>query len=123
MAQGPSVVDRLDGVNEGLGTKSPCRVATTTNITRSGLIAIDGITVSDNASTTGIPDRVLVKNQTNAVENGIYDCSTGAWRRSLDFDGNRDVVKGSRVWVNQGTTNSASEWCVTSSNPIVIDTS
>lgn len=116
MPQGPSVVDRLDGVNEGIGVKAPVRVATTANITLSGEQTIDGIACVEL-------DRVLVKNQTNAVLNGFYNVSTGTWERTLDCNGNRDLVMGSRVLVNEGATNGQTRWFVTSANPIIIDSS
>lgn len=115
MVQGSSTVDRLDGVNEGIAVKAPCRIGTTANITLSGLQTIDGVlTVAD--------DRVLVKNQTDAIENGIYDASSGTWTRSLDANGNRDLVEGTRVVVTNGTTLIRTTWEITSDNPIVIDT-
>lgn len=61
----------------GISWKQPCAVATLTAITLSGLQTIDGYTTLAN-------DRVLVKNQGNAAENGIYLASAGAWTRSLD---------------------------------------
>lgn len=114
MVQGPSQFDRLDGVNEGIAKKAPVRVGTTANITLSGLQAIDGVTVVEN-------DRVLVKNQDTATENGIYWASTGEWTRCFDFNGNRDIVKGSFVFVTAGSTLSATLWYVTTTDPITID--
>jgi hypothetical protein len=61
----------------GISWKQPCAVATLTAITLSGLQTIDSYT-------TLAGDRVLVKNQGNAAENGIYLASAGAWTRSLD---------------------------------------
>lgn len=116
MAQGPSTTDRLDGVNEGLGVKAPVRAATTANITLSGEQTIDGIALVED-------DRVLVKNQTDTTLNGIYNVSTGPWPRALDANGNRDLVKGSRVLVNDGTTLGQTRWFITTSNPIIIDSS
>lgn len=115
MPVGPSTTDRLDGVNEGIAAKAPVRVATTSNIVLSGEQTIDGIACVDG-------DRVLVKNQTDTTTNGIYDVSSGTWSRSLDADGNRDLVKGSRVFVNSGSANGVTGWYCSSSNPIIIDT-
>ncbi len=61
----------------GISWKQPCAVATLVDITLSGLQLIDGYT-------TLAGDRVLVKNQTNAANNGIYLANAGAWTRSLD---------------------------------------
>ena len=49
-----------------LDVKESCKVATTANITLSGTQTIDGVAVSAD-------ERVLVKNQSTAFENGIYD--------------------------------------------------
>lgn len=108
--------DRRYGVNPGLGIKAPCRVATTANITLNGTQTIDGIAVVAD-------DRVLVKNQTDASENGVYVCDTGDWSRDVDFNGNRDVVKGTIITVNTGTINTNTLWRITTANPIVIGTS
>ena len=60
-----TAVDRLNGVHSGLGQKAPVRVATTANVTLSGLQTIDGVTLEAD-------DRILVKDQTTTSENGIY---------------------------------------------------
>src|SRR5579864_243524 len=55
-----------------IAIKAPCLVATTgNNITLSGAQTIDGVAVSNNS------ERVLVKDQTTASQNGIYIASTG----------------------------------------------
>lgn len=104
-------VDQITGWGETLAYKAPVRVTTTANITLSGLQTIDGVTVAAS-------DRVLVKNQTDARANGIYIVSSGLWSRARDMDSNRDITKGTRVAVNEGSTLSGSEWRITSSNPI-----
>lgn len=111
-----TTTDQRYGVDSGKAVKVPCRCATTANITLSGTQTIDGIAVVAD-------DRVLVKDQTTATENGIYVASSGNWTRALDFDGSRDVVKGTRVWVNSGTINANLEFYVTTSDPITIDSS
>jgi len=61
----------VDQIAAGLSVKAPVIVATTANITLSGLQSIDGVTVAAS-------DRVLVKNQTAPAENGIYVASASA---------------------------------------------
>jgi hypothetical protein len=109
------VTDRHDGLNSATAIKGPCRVATTANITLSGTQTIDGVSLAED-------DRVLVKNQTSSVDNGIYVVATGPWRRAKDFAGNRDVKKGTQVFVTSGTTYAETIWYVTSADPITIDT-
>ena len=107
--------DRIDGVQASTALKAPCVAATTGNITLSGAQTIDGVAVVAN-------NRVLVKDQTDAVENGIYIASNTAWERSPDFDGARDVVQGTRVFLNSGTTYEGQTWRVTTADPVVINT-
>lgn len=111
-----TTVDRFSGLRDGLGRKAPCQVATTANITLAGLQTIDGVTVIEGA-------RVVVKSQTDPRENGIYNASTGIWQRALDFNGNRDVVKGTAVYVTDGTANGGVEFSLTTANPVVFGTS
>lgn len=110
-----TVTDRIDGVSTSTAIKAPVRVATTAAITLSGEQTIDGV-----ACVTG--DRVLVKNQATASANGIYDVDTGTWTRATDFDGNRDVLQGTIVMVQNGTTNSNTYWRISTANPITIGT-
>ena len=72
--------------------------ATTTNITPSGSQTIDGMTLTDGQN-------VLVKDQTNAKENGVYQYSSNsAWSRISDF--NQPIkLKGKILKVTNGTVN------------------
>lgn len=87
----------VDNVAMGIKWKEPVRVATTGNITLSGLQTIDGVSLSAG-------DRVLVKNQTTASQNGIYIVSSGSWSRSSDAD-SWDKLVSAAVFVMQGNTN------------------
>lgn len=111
----PSASDSITGGGQGLAFKAPVRAATTANITLSGTQTIDGVAVVAQ-------DRVLVKDQTNAVDNGIWIVSSGAWSRATDMDSNRDVVKGTRVAVTNGTANATTSWQVTAENTIAVGT-
>lgn len=107
-----TTIDRLNGINEGVAVKAPVRAATTANVTLSGEQTIDGI-----ALVTG--DRVLVKNQTATANNGIYTVRTTAWTRTLDFDGTRDIVQGTLVYVINGTANSNKFYQVSTASPVI----
>jgi uncharacterized cupin superfamily protein len=109
-------IDRTDGLSSAAAIKGPCKAATTVNITLYAEQTIDGVAI-----VTG--DRVLVKNQSAAYENGIYVCDTGQWRRSKDFNRTNDVVKGTTVFVTDGAVSAETLWTVTSSNPVVVGTS
>ncbi|TPJ85517.1 hypothetical protein FJ434_16460 [Mesorhizobium sp. B2-5-13] len=105
-------IDRNDGLSSAVAVKGPCKAATSSNITLSGEQTIDGV-----ACVTG--DRVLVRAQTTASDNGIWKVDTGVWSRAKDFNNNRDVKTGTMVLVTGGTT-SAALWQVTTANPIAI---
>lgn len=107
--------DRTGSIAGQLAIKAPVAVATTANITLSGEQTIDGVLTAES--------RILVKNQTTTTENGIYDTSSGAWTRALDFDGSRDAVKGCIVGITGGTVAANKVYRLTSSNPVVFDTS
>lgn len=90
----------VDSVAEGMRPKEAVRVATTANITLSGVQTIDGVS-------TAAGNRVLVKDQTAAEFNGIYIVAAGAWSRSTDFDSLSpiDEINKSIVAVQEGTSN------------------
>ena len=85
--------------------KKSVRCATTANITLSGTQTIDGIAVVAD-------DRVLVKNQTTASQNGIYVVAAGAWTRSTDADAASEIGA-AVVAVDAGTANGGEMWTTT----------
>lgn len=99
----------------GLTVKDAVRAATTANITLSGLLTIDGITVVAG-------DRVLVKDQTNPVQNGIYLAATGAWSRSPDADQDPELKPNTFVFVSEGTLQADTGWMITTNGTITIGT-
>jgi hypothetical protein len=109
-----TVQDRFNIVPEE-GIKHPCRMATTVNITLSGLQTIDGVVGVEN-------DRVLVKDQADASENGIWVMQTTAWVRASDWDDNTDVVSGMLVSSSEGSIGSNVVWVATFSGTFNIDT-
>ena len=87
----------VDGVAQGLDVKDSVRVATTGNITLSGTQTIDGVAVIAD-------DRVLVKDQSTASQNGIYICKADAWVRPSDFAAGEKAA-GAFMFVEEGTVN------------------
>lgn len=106
-----STTDRRLGLTGGIAFKAPVACATTANITLSGEQTIDGVSTSSS--------RVLVKNQTSGVDNGIYTSDTGAWTRTLDFDGTNDAVQGTLVYVNSGNANGSQVFSLTTASPSI----
>jgi hypothetical protein len=110
----------VDAARSGLDVKQSVRAATTAAVLlASGLEngdAIDGVTL-----VTG--NRVLVKNQGTASENGIYVVqASGAAVRATDFDGTGEVSGGAFTFVEEGTVNADSGWVVTSNGAITVGT-
>ena len=88
----------VDLTVQGLEPKQSVRAASTANIaTLSGPMTLDGV-----ALVAG--DRVLVKDQTTATQNGIYVVAAGAWARSADADVWGELVS-AYVFVESGTVN------------------
>ncbi len=102
-----------DALTSGLDVKASCRIATTANITLSGTQTIDGVAVIAD-------DRVLVKNQSTASENGIYDCKSGSWARSSDFDSNSEVTSGAFTFIEEGNTNADAGFVLTTDGSITV---
>jgi phage-related tail fiber protein len=107
--------DRQAG-GAGLGWKSPVRAASTANLTLSATQTVDGVALVDG-------DRVLVKDQTTGLQNGIYIVRAGAWDRAPDWDGTGDVVTGTLVFVIPGgSTNAKRVYYVSTTGTIVVGT-
>jgi hypothetical protein len=110
-----TITDRLSGSSSSVAVKAPVRVATTAAITLSGLLTIDGEVLEEG-------DRVLVKDQSSAISNGVYVAGTTAWRRAADFDGSNDVVGGTQLYVIEGSVNGSSYWRTDGLGPLLPET-
>ena len=112
----------VDQVAQGLDTKPSCRAATTANLSATysngssgvgatltagsnGAIVVDGVSLSVN-------DRVLVKDQSTASQNGIYKVTTQGsgsaafvLTRATPEDQPSELTGGSFVFVEEGTAN------------------
>lgn len=97
---------RLEGLTTSVAEKAPVRCATTADITLENEQTIDGVAAVEG-------DRVLVKDQDDPVENGIYNViANAAWERAKDFNGTLDCVGGTWVRVVSGTVNELTGWYV-----------
>lgn len=106
-AQDAATKNYVDMAVQGLTPKQSVKAATTANITSlSGAMTIDGV-----ALVAG--DRVLVKYQTSASQNGIYVVQSGAWTRADDASTWEELVS-AYVFVEQGTTNADNGFLCTS---------
>jgi hypothetical protein len=104
----------VDATAQGLQLLQPATVATTTNLAAlSGLLTIDGVTV-----TAG--QRVLVKDQTSAQFNGVYVAAVGTWSRSTDTDTYAEL-QNIYLFVTSGSVNGGSAWGTTNHGTGTID--
>jgi hypothetical protein len=95
----------VDTVAQGLDVKGSVVAATTADITLSGAQTIDGVSIVAG-------DRVLVKNQNTASENGIYVASAGTWTRATDANTWAELVS-AYTFVEQGSTYADTGWVCT----------
>lgn len=96
--------------------------ATLTNAGALAAFTVDSITPTIN-------QRILVKNQTNAFQNGVYQISTlgsgaVAWvlTRTTDYDTTAQILPGNLVPVTSGTVNANTTWLQTN-NIVAVGTS
>jgi len=107
----------VDAAIAGFTWKAAVRAASTANVTISGPgTAIDGVTLSNG-------DRVLLKNQSTASQNGIYAFNGAASAMTLTSDAVAgEVFSGDACFVTQGTANAGTGWILTTPNPITVGT-
>ena len=103
----------VDNLVAGLQTRAVTRVATTGNVDLSADLqngdTIDGITLA-----TG--NKVLVKSQTDATENGIYDVvASGTANRNSSYNTVEELA-GQLVIVQEGSTNADKFFLCTTDN-------
>lgn len=121
-AQDLATKNYVDNVARGLDWKNSARAASTANIsTGAAPNTIDGVTLAAN-------DRVLLKDQTSGLQNGIYEVTTlgtganGVWTRATDADTSAEVTSGMAVSVTEGTANGDKTFILTTNDPIVLNT-
>ena len=108
--------------------KEPVRVATTAELTGtyttgvltldSALTTLDGVTLAEN-------DAVLVKDQADKTQNGIYviDSTGNTLTRREDFEEGKVILNNTFVNVMEGTANGDSRWTVVSDGVLTVYTS
>lgn len=119
-------LDALESLlsDENLGYKNPARVATTGNIpdlTGGAPNIVDGVSLQEN-------DRVLVYQQTDLSQNGIYQVQTlgtgsnGIWLRTVDANTVFNLIPGTEIFVTEGLLNGLTKFWLITPGPLVIDT-
>jgi predicted transcriptional regulator len=127
---------QVDAAQAGLDAKSACRVATTADVTTwvynnvaktltaagNGIVTIDSIPLLIN-------DRILVKDQSPANENGLYSVTTvgtasatQVLTRTTDADEDDEVTSGLYTFITEGTDNGSTGFVLVTSDPITVGT-
>ena len=96
----------VDNYVQGIHWISSVDAATTDNMTLSGMKTIDGKSFPQGS-------RILVKDQTDPSQNGIWLMAPTAWNRALDFNQVAEVNQAA-VFVLDGLTQAKSTWVQTS---------
>lgn len=110
----------VDATAAGIDWKASVRAASTASGALASAFAnaqiIDGVTL-----VTG--DRILLKDQATASENGIYIvAASGSPARAADADANAEVTSGLAVFVEEGTTNADTGWVLTNNGTVTLGT-
>lgn len=118
-----ATVAQVNAARAGLDAKDSVRAATTAALgvtstatvltaTQSGAIAVDGVALN-------VGDRVLVKDQADAIENGIYEVTVKGntttpfvLTRTEDADDAGELSIGSQTLVEGGAANGQQVWAV-----------
>jgi len=96
------VYDAIQAAKEGVVRKQDVQYATTANVVLTGLQTIDGTLMTTGQS-------ILVKDNTDQKENGVYDVAVGSWTRRADANTGSELT-GAEVGVQFGTVNSGTVW-------------
>ena len=120
-AQDAATKAYVDAARNGLDIKQSVRAATTANITLSNTQTIDGVALAAG-------DRILVKDQTTASQNGLYEVVSGAaWTRTTDANNIADAggttgefTAGLFCFVEEGTVNGDSGFVCTNDGVITL---
>lgn len=112
----PATKAYVDSYVQGIDAKASVRAATTANISLTGAQTIDGVSVVAG-------DRVLVKNQSTASQNGIYVAASGSWSRAADANTDAEMSPGTFVFVEEGAINGDAGYVMNADAPITLGTS
>jgi len=94
--------------------KADVKVATVSNLNNLyGVQTIDGVALV-------VGDKVLVKDQTDKTQNGIYLVQSEAWIRSFDFDTPETIVMNSFCLIETGTINFHSMFMMINPVPVTL---
>jgi hypothetical protein len=123
----------VDNAVQGLDVKKSMRAATTVNLagtysnnvltaSANGALVVDGVTLNLN-------DRVLVKDQTDQTQNGLYSLTTlgtstvpWALTRTYAADSSSELTPGTFTFIEEGTTWADTGWVLSTNGTITLGT-
>ena len=141
-ALGAATKQYVDAVAQGLQVKASVQAATTANLTATYSNGTSGVgaTLTNSGTqaafsvdgyTASVNDRILVKNQSSALQNGVYVVTTAGsgstnWvlTRASDYDNSPagEVAAGDFTFVDNGTVNAATGFVQTLPSPVTVGT-
>lgn len=102
------IFEIIGNINNLVGSvKGVALAASTGNLTLLGEQTVDNVSLVSG-------DLVLVKNQVNGIENGLYEVATGVWTRTSDMP-KGGSASGAMIFVSQGLTQPNSLWICSNS--------
>ena len=108
--------DRLHGLTTSVAVKPPVQISADVNVITFGEQTITTTTSTGTRTvTTEKGMRILLTNQDDPIDNGIWEAMPATWRRAPDFDGARDAVNGTMVFSIHGDC-----WQVEAQDPVRI---
>jgi hypothetical protein len=114
----------ITSASSGLVIKDPVRVATLGETIPNYDFNLSGFTsfstTIDSISSFSEGDRILIKDQSNTIQNGIFQLSGTSLVRAFDSDGTPygEIGLNNYVFVESGNTNLSSSWVLSNTDAI-----
>jgi len=114
----------VDSAAQGIDWKASVRAASTSNVDIAGWLQMNAVMIGIDGVTGLGGHRILLKNQTDATENGIYLVSANgsSLSRATDADTGTELTSNFAVFVEQGTTNADQGYVLTTDGAITVGT-
>lgn len=86
--------DRILGISDAIAVKIPVYISPDENVTLFGLQSVTETILTSRTITITDGMRLLLRNQNDKKQNGIWIAKSDVWIRSKDFNGSRDIANG-----------------------------
>jgi hypothetical protein len=114
----------VDSAAQGIDWKASVRVASTENVDLSAISSMGTVIDGSMIGALGSGARILLKNQTNATQNGIYvlNSELDGLTRATDADTDAELTSNFAVFVEEGTVNADQGYVLTTDGAITVGT-